>query len=88
MDVLQIGESKKRRLHLYRHPSRLIIHPPRAAPRLPASSDLIRGYLKQCREEVCARILEKLYLEDGSPNKWWMCFSKRQFMGIKIKPVG
>ena len=59
-----------------------------ANPQTREETDLIRGYLKQCREEVCARILEKLYLEDGSPNKWWMCFSKRQFMGIKIKPVG
>lgn len=27
-------------------------------------------------------MLELCYLEDGSPNKWWLQFSKRKFMNI------
>ena len=46
--------------------------------------ETIRGYFKQLREETSLRMLDRLYNEDGSPNKWWMAFSKRKFMGITM----
>ena len=43
----------------------------------------MKDYLKQCRSELVTRMLDRLYDEDGSPNKWWLSFAKRNFMGIK-----
>jgi actin related protein 2/3 complex subunit 3 len=40
--------------------------------------------LKQLREEVTLRMLDRLYNDDGSPNKWWMAFAKRKFMKITM----
>ena len=51
-------------------------------PQTREEADLIRGYMRQCREEICGRIQDKLWNADGSANKWWMMFSKRQFMGV------
>ena len=31
------------------------------------------------------RILQCLFNDDGSPNKWWMCFSKKKFLGMELK---
>ena len=42
-----------------------------------------RDYLKQCRSELVNRMLDRLYYQDDSANKWWMSFAKRDFMGIK-----
>jgi len=44
--------------------------------------ELMRQYISQLRQEMSARIIEKIYIEDSAPSKWWMCFSKRKFMGI------
>ena len=54
----------------------------------PANSteaDTWRSYMKQGREEVGLRIIEKVYYPDGSKNKWWQCFSKRKFMGKELR---
>ncbi|KAL6601210.1 ARP2/3 complex 21 kDa subunit [Neocallimastix californiae] len=45
-------------------------------------NELMRQYISQLRQEMSARIIEKIYIEDSAPSKWWMCFSKRKFMGI------
>jgi actin related protein 2/3 complex, subunit 3 len=47
-----------------------------------SEQDLLRSFLRQVREETCNRLLDKAYNEDGSPNKWWIQFSKRKFMNI------
>ena len=47
-------------------------------------ADTLRSYLKQAREELSNRITERLYCDDGTRNKWWIQYSKRDFMGIKI----
>ncbi|MES1913460.1 MAG: hypothetical protein MHM6MM_005663 [Cercozoa sp. M6MM] len=47
-----------------------------------AESDLIRGYIKQLREEAAHRILDKLYNDDGTQNKHWFQFSKKKFMNL------
>jgi len=45
-------------------------------------ADNFRSYYRQLREELCNRLVEFAYLENGEPNKWWMQFSKRKFMNI------
>lgn len=35
---------------------------------------------------VCAqRVVPCLFNDDGSPNKWWMCFAKKKFLGMELK---
>ncbi|KAG4099607.1 ARP2/3 complex 21 kDa subunit [Neocallimastix lanati (nom. inval.)] len=45
-------------------------------------AELMKQYISQLRQEMSVRITEKIYNEDSTPSKWWMCFSKRKFMGI------
>jgi len=43
--------------------------------------DYLRGYLVQARQELAARLVEKVYADGtGKPSKWWMSFEKRRFM--------
>jgi len=48
-------------------------------------SDIFRSYFKQAREELCIRLVDKLFDADGTKNKWWQSFSKRKFMGKELK---
>eukprot|EP01132_Coremiostelium_polycephalum_P004856 gene4856-6052_t len=46
------------------------------------ATDTMRQYLTQLRLEMGIRLVQKVYANDPSrPNKWWMCFSKRKFLG-------
>lgn len=49
-------------------------------PKSTAEGEGFKAYMKQCREEIGLRIVNLLYLPDGSKNKWWQCFAKRKFM--------
>ncbi|KAF8213830.1 ARP2 3 complex 21 kDa subunit [Mycena galopus ATCC 62051] len=41
----------------------------------------LRQYLVQVRQELAARLVERLYADGtGKPSKWWMSFQKRRFM--------
>jgi len=51
----------------------------------PADAERLRAYLKQLREEAVARLVDRLYNEDGTPNKFWMAFSKKKFMGLTLR---
>jgi len=53
-------------------------------PKSRAESDQARAYLKHVREETGARLCEIVYNGDGTPNKYWMAFSKRKFMNIPV----
>ncbi|KAJ3251904.1 Actin- protein 2/3 complex subunit 3 [Boothiomyces macroporosus] len=44
-------------------------------------AEFLKGYLTQLRQELGQRLIERIY-EDDKPSKWWMCFSKRKFMGM------
>lgn len=47
--------------------------------------DYLRQYLTQVRQELAARLVEKLYADGtGKPNKWWMSFQKRRFMNRSL----
>ncbi|PVU85460.1 hypothetical protein BB559_006387 [Furculomyces boomerangus] len=44
--------------------------------------ETLRQYLLQFRQEISARIVPLIYMEDtSSPSKWWLSFQKRYFMG-------
>jgi actin related protein 2/3 complex subunit 3 len=53
-------------------------------PKARAESDQARNYLKHIREELGTRLVESVYNADGTPNKFWMAFSKKKFMGIPM----
>jgi actin related protein 2/3 complex subunit 3 len=54
-------------------------------PSSKTNADFLKQYLTQCRTELTARLIERIYNEDGTPNKWWMAYSKKNFMGAKEK---
>ncbi|KAL4249641.1 Actin-related protein 2/3 complex subunit 3 [Abortiporus biennis] len=48
-------------------------------------ADYLRQYLVQVRQEVAARLTERLYADGtGKPSKWWMSFQKRRFMNRSL----
>ncbi|EIW82308.1 ARP2 3 complex 21 kDa subunit [Coniophora puteana RWD-64-598 SS2] len=48
-------------------------------------ADYLRQYLTQVRQELSARLVEKLYADGtGKPSKWWMSFQKRRFMNRSL----
>eukprot|EP01004_Peranema_trichophorum_P009912 NODE_8665_length_658_cov_32.400000_g8040_i0.p1 GENE.NODE_8665_length_658_cov_32.400000_g8040_i0~~NODE_8665_length_658_cov_32.400000_g8040_i0.p1 ORF type:complete len:177 (+),score=25.80 NODE_8665_length_658_cov_32.400000_g8040_i0:51-581(+) len=53
------------------------------APSSNEEGELWRQYIKQLREEVGVRLVEKVFEnpeEGGMPGKWWMMFAKRKFL--------
>jgi len=56
-----------------------------AAPASRAEADYLRQYLTQLRQELAARLVERLYADKtGKPSKWWMAFQKRRFMNRSL----
>jgi actin related protein 2/3 complex subunit 3 len=48
-----------------------------------ASAETLKGFLRQLREALVPRLLERVYAPDaegGAPNKFWLAFSKRKFI--------
>jgi actin related protein 2/3 complex subunit 3 len=50
-------------------------------PKSASEAESLRLYFRQLREGLVPRLVERLYLEDGSPNRHWMAYAKRKFMG-------
>lgn len=46
-----------------------------------SASDRLRVYFRQSRDAVVTRLLDVVFLPDDTPNKHWMYFAKRTFMG-------
>ena len=47
--------------------------------------DLLRQYLSQFRQEIAARLVARVYIDNPSaPSKWWMSFKKRLFMNKSL----
>lgn len=49
--------------------------------------DTWKAYMKQAREELSIRLVEKVFdekFDGGKKNKWWQAFSKRKFMGKSL----
>ena len=60
-------------------------HAPCVRARAHPMLDALRQYLVQARQEVAARLVEKLYADGtGKPSKWWTCFTKRRFMNRSL----
>jgi len=56
-----------------------------AAPSSRQDVEYLRQYLTQARQELAARIVERLYNDGtGVPSKWWMSFQKRRFMNRSL----
>ncbi|KAI0082360.1 actin-like protein ARPC3 [Panus rudis PR-1116 ss-1] len=56
-----------------------------ALPASRADAEYLRGYLTQVRQELAARLIERLYADGtGKPSKWWMSFQKRRFMNRSL----
>ncbi|KAF7965188.1 hypothetical protein HWV62_10421 [Athelia sp. TMB] len=56
-----------------------------ASPASRADAEYLRQYLTQVRQELAARLVEKLYADGtGKPSKWWMSFQKRRFMNRSL----
>ncbi|KAF9651093.1 ARP2 3 complex 21 kDa subunit [Thelephora ganbajun] len=56
-----------------------------APPGSRVDGDYLRQYLVQVRQELAARLVERLYTDgSGKPSKWWMSFQKRRFMNRSI----
>ncbi|KAL5530294.1 ARC18 [Sanghuangporus sanghuang] len=52
-----------------------------APPASRADAEYLRGYLTQLRQELAARLVERLYADStGKPSKWWLAFQRRRFM--------
>ncbi|KAF8076641.1 actin-related protein ARPC3 [Lyophyllum atratum] len=56
-----------------------------APPASRSDSEYLRQYLTQVRQELAARLVERLYADGtGKPSKWWMSFQKRRFMNRSL----
>jgi len=49
-----------------------------------SEGDLFKAYMKQAREELCVRLLDRVFAEGEVKSKWWQSFSKRKFMGKEL----
>ncbi|CDK24972.1 unnamed protein product [Kuraishia capsulata CBS 1993] len=48
-------------------------------------SDLLRSYLQQFRQELSARLIERIYRDDKTkPSKYWLAFTRRRFMNKSL----
>jgi len=57
-------------------------------PKSPAETNQMREYLKQIRLETSKRMLDVALTSEGLPDKWWMCFTKKKFIGISLSGPG
>ncbi|KAI6034455.1 hypothetical protein PISMIDRAFT_672685 [Pisolithus microcarpus 441] len=56
-----------------------------APPGSRMDAEYLRTYLTQVRQELAARLVERLYADGtNKPNKWWMAFQKRRFMNRSL----
>jgi len=52
-------------------------------------SDMLRSYLLQLRQELGIRLVDLVIDKaSGKPSKWWLCFTKRKFMGKSFDGPG
>eukprot|EP01091_Cochliopodium_minus_P000518 TRINITY_DN10471_c0_g1_i1.p1 TRINITY_DN10471_c0_g1~~TRINITY_DN10471_c0_g1_i1.p1 ORF type:complete len:183 (+),score=52.44 TRINITY_DN10471_c0_g1_i1:29-577(+) len=51
-------------------------------------SDKVRSYLAQLRQETGVRLCDKVFAENSKKaSKWWLCFTKRDFMNKSLTPL-
>ncbi|EKG15955.1 Short-chain dehydrogenase/reductase SDR [Macrophomina phaseolina MS6] len=47
-------------------------------------AETLRQYLAQMRQEIAARLLNRVYAEETAPSKYWLSFTKRKFMNKSL----
>lgn len=50
----------------------------------PSEREELRNYFKQLRQSLVVRLAPRVFGDDGKPNKFWLQFGKRKFMGITM----
>lgn len=53
-------------------------------PRPAAPAEQLRSYLRQLRETLAPRLVERVYAPGGPGAKFWLAFGKRRFMGREL----
>lgn len=54
------------------------------SPKSASEADKLRSFLKQLRGELFKRMMVVLWGADGTRNKFWFGFHKKEFMGKSI----
>lgn len=49
-----------------------------------AAAEQLRSYLRQLRETLAPRLVERVYAPGGPGAKFWLAFGKRRFMGREL----
>ena len=50
-------------------------------PKTFQEGETLKSYLAQCREEIGLRLVDHLYVDEGTKmNKFWMAFARKKFM--------
>jgi len=54
-------------------------------PKTFQEGETLKSYLAQCREEIGLRLIDHLYVDEGTKmNKFWMAFAKKKFMNKEL----
>ncbi|XP_060533523.1 actin-related protein 2/3 complex subunit 3 [Cylas formicarius] len=53
-----------------------------------SEAEFLKSYLTQLRQEVGSRVTEKVFIDNGKPSKWWLCFAKKKFMDKSLSGPG
>lgn len=54
------------------------------APKTAVETESLKAFLKQMRETLAVRLADRAFNADGSPNKFWLMFSKRKFLNKEL----
>lgn len=46
--------------------------------------DLLQSYIQQFRQELSARLIQRLYKDSEFPSKFWLAFTRRRFMNKSL----
>eukprot|EP01138_Halocafeteria_seosinensis_P002368 gb/GECG01002425.1/.p1 GENE.gb/GECG01002425.1/~~gb/GECG01002425.1/.p1 ORF type:complete len:183 (+),score=21.84 gb/GECG01002425.1/:1-549(+) len=49
-----------------------------------SEKETIRSYFKQMREVITKRLPDRLFFSEDEPNKFWMGFAKKKFVGKEL----
>ena len=53
-------------------------------PKDRSEGDSFRSYIRQVREEIGIRMCERVFPTEDGPTKWWLAFSKKKFLNMKL----
>ena len=58
-------------------------------PKTSGETEELRKYFTQLRQEVGARLIERVFDEsltggEDKPSKWWICFARKKFLNVSL----